>query len=54
MSYFANGSLEDEILADVQYSQRKMDASNIEVMYALIQVVNYFAEVVRDDDKRKS
>ena len=54
MSYFAEGTIEDEILADVQYFQRKSDASNAEVLYALLKVANYFAEVVKNDDERKS
>lgn len=38
MSYFANGTLEDEILSDVQYFQRQNDASNIEIINALAAV----------------
>lgn len=49
MSYFAEGSLEDEILSDVQYFQRTKDASNLEVIDALVKVVEYFIE----DEKSK-
>ena len=50
MSYFAEGSLEDEILADVQYFQREKNATNLEVINALVKVVEYFIE----EEKRKN
>lgn len=47
MSYFPYGSIEEEILADTQYTQRNKNASNIEVLTALIKVSEYFADEVK-------
>ena len=49
MSYFAHGSIEEEILADTQYTQREKGASNIEILTALVKVIEYFAEAVESE-----
>lgn len=43
-SYFGYGSVEEEILADAQYTQREKQVTNIEMVRALLQVAQYFAE----------
>lgn len=50
MSYFNEGTLEDEILSDVQYFQRQKDATNLEVINALVQVLHFFVEEANRDD----
>ena len=52
MSYFEDGTLEDEILADVQYSQRLKDSTNLEVVMALVQVLEYFVQEAKRDDRK--
>ena len=51
MSYFANGTLEDEILSDVQYFQRKNNATNSEIIKALAEVFMFFAEQLSEEQK---
>lgn len=52
MSYFANGTLEDEILSDVQYFQRENDATNLEVIKALAKVLQFFVDEVGNDERK--
>ncbi len=42
MAYFSDGSIEEEILADVQYTQQQKNASDIQIIKALIEVLNFF------------
>jgi hypothetical protein len=52
MSVFVFGSIEEEILADTQYTQRQKGASNIEIVKALISVLEYYAnEIEGEGDK---
>lgn len=51
MGYFPYGSIEDEILSDTQYTQRQFNASDIEVVTALVKVLEYFTSAIESEIK---
>jgi hypothetical protein len=47
-NYFKCGSIAEEILADTQYLQREKQATNTEIVKALLEVAQYFIECAED------
>lgn len=43
-NYFEYGSIAEEILADAQYTKRQKQATNAEMVKALLMVAQYFIE----------
>ena len=50
MSYFAHDSIEEEILADAQYLQRQKNASDVQIINALVEVLKFFTENLEEQD----
>ena len=51
MSWFPEHSLEDEILSDVQYFQREHNASDVQIINALVEVLSFFSNKLEKEQK---
>lgn len=47
-NYFEYGSIAEEILADAQHFQREKQATNTQIVKALLEVAQYFIECAED------
>ena len=50
MSYFADDSIEEEILADCQYMQRQKNVSDIQIIKSLLEVVTFFTNNLEEQE----